>query len=154
QTLSGFSSRDVSNAYIKRFIDTNTASSLLREIGIRQEEIQNIITTSNHKREWANKAERETAIENLYKKGRLTESEARNNLVSIGLPSDHIDTLMQQWIARIDEPKEPTWTTSQTLKFLAIGLITSDRAEAELKLLGYNDERISIYLKSILTQTD
>ena len=149
QMLSGFSSRDVSNAYIKRFIDDNTARSLLREIGIRTEEIQNIITTSNYKREWANKSERENAIENLYKKGRLSESQARNQLDSIGLPSDHIDTLMKQWTARVDEPKEPTWTTAQTLKFLTTGLIDSKRAVSELQLLGYNDERISIYLKSI-----
>lgn len=154
QTLSGFSSRDVSNAYIKRFIDTNTASNLLREIGIRQEEIQNIITTSNHKREWANKSERENAIENLYKKGRLSESQARSQLNGIGLPSDHIDTLMQQWIPKVDEPKEPTWTTAQTLKFLTSGLISSDRAISELQLLGYNEERIGVYMRSTQEQTE
>ena len=151
QTLSGFSSRDVSNAYIKRYIDDSNARNLLREIGIRQEEIQNIISTSNYKREWANKSERENAIENLYKKGRLTEAETRKQLVNIDLPSDHIDTLMKQWIARVDEPKEPTWTIAQTLKFLSTGLINKDRAEIEMKLLGYNDERIDIYMRSIQT---
>ena len=150
--LSGFSSKDVSNAYIKRFIDDGKARGLLQSIGIRQEEINNIITTSNYKREWANKSERENAIENLYKKGRLSESETRSNLDSIGLPSDHIDTLMQQWIARIDEPKEPTWTTAQTLGFLKKGLISQGRAVQEFQLLGYNAERISIYIKSTVEQ--
>lgn len=154
QTLSGFSSRDVSNAYIKRFIDDGTASTLLREIGIRQEEIQNIISTSNYKREWAFKSERIDAIENLYKKGRIAESQARNDLDGLGLPADHIQALMQQWVSRIDEPKEPTWTTAQTLKFLATGLIGSSRAIAELRLLGYNDERIGVYMRSIPKETE
>jgi len=152
QMLSGFSSKDVSNAYIKRFIDDGKARGLLQSIGIRQEEINNIITTSNYKREWANKSERENAIENLYKKGRLTESQARNNLADIGLPPDHIETLFQQWMARIDEPKEPTWTTAQTLGFLKKGLISESRAVQEFQLLGYNAERISIYIKSTVEQ--
>jgi len=148
QTLSGFTSRDVSNAYVKRFIDDNTARNLLRDMGIRQEEISNIISTSSYKRDWAYKTQRIDAIENLYKKGRLTENQARIQLDDLGLASDHIQTLMQQWIARIDEPKEPTWTTAQTLKFLSAGLIDSNRAVTELQLLGYNPERIGIYIRS------
>ena len=148
QALSAFSSRDVISAYIKRFIDEGNATQLLRDIGVRPEEIQNIITTANYKRQWAFKTERTDAIENLYKKGRIDETQARRELEDLGLPADHIHTLLQQWIARVEDVKVPTWTTAQTLAFLKKQLITPDRAVAELRLLGYNDERISVYLAS------
>jgi hypothetical protein len=153
QTLSAFSSRDAINAYIKRYIDESNLRSILTDIGVRPEEINNIIRTTNYKREWAFKTERTDAIENLYKKGRITESQARSQLDDLGLPNDHIQTLLQQWTARIDEVKVPTWTTAQTLGFLKKQLITTDRAIAELRLLGYNDERISIYIRSTQTQS-
>jgi hypothetical protein len=40
------------------------------------------------------------------------------------------------------------WTTAQTLSFLKKGLITPDRANQELIALGYNTERINVYLTS------
>lgn len=149
QALSGFGSRDVINAYTKRFINEGIARQLLRDIGIRQEEIQNIITSANYKREWAYKTERIDAIENLYKKGRLSKAQTQEQLDALDLPPDHIQILLQQWIARIDEVKVPTWTTAQTLKFLTAKLISQDRAIAELRLLGYNTERINVYLASV-----
>jgi len=154
QTLSAFSSRDIINAYTKRFIDEGNARTLLGDIGIKQAEIQNIISTANYKRDWAFKTERIDAIENLYKKGRVDEIQTRTNLDALGLPSDHIEILLQQWTARVDEPKEPTWTTAQTLKFATMGLIDNNRAIVELKLLGYNNERISVFMRSIVKQTE
>ena len=152
QTLSAFSSRDIIKAYTKRFIDDSKARSLLRNLGIRDAEIQNIITTANYKRNWAFKTERIDAIENLYKKGRITDIQARSQLENLDLPSDHIQILLQQWMARIDEPKMPLWTTAQTLKFLSTKLISQERAIAELKLLGYNAERIGVYIRSIQSE--
>ena len=46
-----------------------------------------------------------------------------------------------------------TWTASQTLSFLKRGLITQERARHELQLLGYNEERINVYLASTSTLT-
>lgn len=47
-------------------------------------------------------------------------------------------------------PKIAEWTTAQTLKFLVTGLITEERARLEFGLLGYNEERINVYIASVV----
>lgn len=148
QSLSRFTSNDVIRAFINRFVDDNEARALLREIGIKDTEIPHIINTANYKREWAFKKERIDAVENLYKKGRLTESQTRAQLDDLGLPNDHILTLLQQWTLKAEEARIATWTTAQTLTFLKTGLITEERAIQELNLLGYSEERIRVYIAS------
>jgi hypothetical protein len=63
--------------------------------------------------------------------------------------------LTEQAAARAAAAKEkakaekiPLWTTAQTLSFVKKGLITTDRARQELIWLGYDEERIRIYLAS------
>lgn len=146
--LSGFSSRDVITAYVNRFIDEGEFRTIQRDIGTKDTEINNILQSANRKREWKYKTERIDAIENLYKKGRITEATARNELDDLGLPSDHIQTLIQQWQAKVIELKEGLWTTAQTLSFLKKGLIDAARAAQELTLLGYSQERIQVYIRS------
>lgn len=46
-------------------------------------------------------------------------------------------------------PKVSEWTTAQTLKFLTTGLIDEERARLEFSLLGYNEERINVYIASV-----
>lgn len=153
QSLSRFSSNDVVQAFIKRFIDSGQAGNLLRQIGVKDTEIPYILQTAGYRREWSFKQERIDAIENLYKKGKLSETQTRTDLFNLGLPADHIQTLFQQWVSKAEADKEATWTTAQTLKFLQQGLITPERAAQELSMLGYNAERISIYLRSVPAKT-
>ena len=148
-SLSRFSSNDVINAFTNRFIDEGQARNILTEIGIKQNEINNVIKTAIYKRDWKYKKERIDAIENLYKKGRMDETKTRYELSNLGLPSDHITTLLEQWVLKAEEARIATWTTAQTLGFLKAGLITTARAVQELNLLGYSPERIDIYIKSI-----
>lgn len=148
QTLSRFTPVNVVGAYTKRFVDAGTARIMLADIGIKRDEIDYILNTANYKREWSIKQERIDAIENLYKKGRLSEVETRSELDKLTLPTDHVTTLIQQWQAKIEAIKEVLWTAPQTLKFFQTGLISADRARQELTALGYNDERIRVYLAS------
>ncbi len=46
-------------------------------------------------------------------------------------------------------PKVSEWTTAQTLNFLKKELIDEDRARLEFVLLGYNEERINVYIASV-----
>jgi len=46
-------------------------------------------------------------------------------------------------------PKVSEWTTAQTLKFLTMKLIDEERARLEFGLLGYNEERINVYIDSV-----
>jgi len=47
-------------------------------------------------------------------------------------------------------PKISEWTTAQTLKFLTMKLIDEERARQEFALLGYNEERINVYIASVV----
>lgn len=149
QTLSRFSSNDVLRAYTNRFIDYGAAGNLLRQIGIKEGEINYILQTASYKRAWAITEEQVQAIENLYKKGTNTETETRSELAKLNLPSDHIDTLLQQWQLKAKAAITATWTNAQTLSFLKKGLINEDRAIAEFKALGYDDEHIRVYVVSV-----
>jgi len=148
-TLSRFTSNDVIRAFVKRFIEAGQARALLREIGIKDTEIDHIVNTAMYKREWSEKQERIDAIENLYKKGKYTEQQARGELSRIGLPSDHIQLLIEQWQLKVKAEVAATWTATQTLSFLRNGLITTARATQEFIALGYDAEHISVYLASV-----
>jgi hypothetical protein len=147
-SLSRFSSTDVINAYKSRFLDEGQARNILRDLGIKEVEINNIIKTATYKREWQYKKEQTDAIENLYKKGRMDEGRTRGELSKLGYPSDHITTLLNQWLLKSEEERVATWTTAQTLGFLKKQLISRERAGQELQLLGYSAERIEVYLRS------
>jgi len=148
QSLSRFTPANVITAFTKRFIDEGQAGTLLRNMGIKDTEIPNIISTAIYKRDWSYKQERIDAIENLYKKGRYNEARTRNELAALNLPADHITTLIQQWQVKAEVEEIATWTSAQTLAFLRKGLITRERAGAEFLLLGYDAEHISVYLAS------
>ena len=150
QTQSRFSSADVVTAYTKYFIGSGEASSLLRDIGIRDSEISNILEAANHKRQWAAKQESIDAIKNLYKKGKYNDTQARNELSKLNMPQDYVDTQLQQWQAKSAAETIATWTTAQTLSFLTKKLITPDRARKEFVDLGYDTEHINVYLASVV----
>jgi hypothetical protein len=148
QTQSRFSSGDIVNAFSKYLIGSSEASSLLRDIGIRDSEINNIIEKAGYKREWATKTERIDAVKNLYKKGKYSDSQATDELRKLNLPQDYIDTQLQQWQAKSAAEKIATWTTAQTLTFLKSELITEKRARDEFVDLGYDVEHINVYIAS------
>jgi len=149
QTQSRFSSGDVVNAYSKYLIGSGEASSLLRDIGIRDSEISNIIEKAEHKRTWATKTEQIDAIKNLYKKGKYDSSQAETELAKLNLPQSYIDTQLQQWQAKSAAETVATWTTAQTLSFVKARLITQERAKKEFKDLGYDEEHINVYIASV-----
>ena len=153
RSVTKFTSSNVITAFTKRLIDEAQARSLLRNIGIKDKEIPNIIETANYKREWAIKEDKLAAIENLYKKNIYSESQTRTELSRLDFPSDHITTLLNQWQLKAEADKQATWTAAQTLTFLKRKLIDENRARKELDKIGYDTEHINIYIKSATTET-
>lgn len=149
QTQSRFSSADIVKAFSSYLIDSGEASGLLRDIGIRSSEIDNIIEKATHKRKWATKTESIDAVKNLYKKGKYNEEEAKSELKKLGLPETYTDTQLQQWQAKSAAETVATWTTAQTLSFLTKQLITVERAKKEFEDLGYDQEHINVYIRSV-----
>ena len=147
-TQSKFTARDVIGAYAKYMITRPETISLLKEVGVRDENIDFIITSAEYKREWELTDNRIAAIRNLYKKQVYDDNVARSELLKLDLPAERVDVLMAQWY--IDEKDKPprTWTTAQTLGFIKEGLITKDRGMQELRNIGYDVEHINIYMKA------
>ncbi len=147
-TQSKFTARDIIGAYSKYMINRSEASSLLREVGVRDENVAFILSTADYKREWALTEDKIAAIRNLYKKHVYDDSKARSELLRLDMPSVRVDTLMEQWY--IDEKDKPVrrWTTAQTLGFIKENLVTEERGRAELVAMGYNEEHINVYLEA------
>jgi hypothetical protein len=146
-SLSKFSSSDIVKAFTNRMIDRSAAMSMLRDIDIRPEDANYIISTAEYKRLWAFTDDQIAGIRNLYKKRIYDENQSRDRLARLNLPAEQIDVLMQQWFYDKVEELDATWSTTQTLKFLKRKLITVDRAKKELYLNGYTQERVDIYLR-------
>lgn len=151
QTLSTqakFTARDVVSAYTKYMIDKSEAESLLREVGVRSENVAFIISSANYKRDWELSESRINAVKNLYKKRVYDENKARAELLKLDLPSVRVDVLMSQWYIDEKDKPERLWTTSQTLSFMSGGFITRIRGKQELEKLGYDEEHINVYLRA------
>jgi len=153
RSLSGFTPRDALSAYINQFIEAGQTTSILRDIGVKSSEIPNMMRLAGHKREWKYKIERITAIGNLYKKGKYDYGIARNKLSQLGLSGDVVKTQLEQWEPSTEAERTATFTNAQTLKLLTMGLIDETRARTELHLLGFNDERRDLLIKSVTEQT-
>jgi len=148
-SLSKFTSSDIIRAFASRMISKSDAMSLLQTIGIRTEDANYIVSTAEYKRQWAFTDSQIAGIKNLYKKRVYDDDETQRKLTSLGLPSEQITVLMQQWFYEVKVEPTATWTTAQTLSFLKAGFINRDRAERELYLNGYDKEHVDIYLRSI-----
>jgi hypothetical protein len=154
QTLSKFTSADVTGAYIKRFINIEQARILLYQIGTKESEIENILIAASLKREWNFRTMRINAVKHQYTKGKINDAIAYNELISLGFPPEYVTTLIQQWEVVEKEKVPALWTTAQTLSFLKQELITPDRAKKEFVALGYDNEHINIYLNSVAKKTE
>jgi len=149
ETLSKFTSGDIVKAFTQRMISRSDAMSLLDIIGIRTEDANYIISTAEYKRQWEFTDQQIAGIKNLYKKRVYSANDTRDKLSKLNLPSDQINVLMEQWYYEIQAVPSETWTSAQTLSFYKKGLIAQERAKRELKLNGYDDEHIRIYLQSV-----
>ena len=147
-TQSKFTARDVIAAYTKDMINSSEARSLLREVGVREENLSFILSTAEYKKEWELTEQRISAIRNLYKKQVYSADDARGELLRLDMPSKRVDTLLEQWY--IDEKDKPVrrWTTAQTLNFIKDKLISPERGRKELIAMGYDTEHINVYMEA------
>ncbi len=146
-TQSKFTTADIVTAYSKYMINRNEASSLLKDVGVRTENISFILTSAELERDWKLTEAKISAIRNLYKREVYTPDTTRSELLRLDMPAERVDVLMAQWY--IDEKDKPPryWTTAQTLAFVKAQLITPERGITELANIGYDTEHIAVYMK-------
>ena len=149
ETLSKFTSRDVVSAYVKRMINSSEARSLLIMLGVKSRDVSFILSTADYKRSWELTENRISGIRNLYKKKVYDLNKTEGELLKLDLPAEQVQVLMEQWYYEIKEEVPRHWTTAQVLGFAKEGLIPVSRARAELYAIGYDDEHVNIYMKSL-----
>lgn len=147
--LTRFTSKDIINAYAARIITNAEAGGLLRELGIRSEDVSYILSTADYKREWEMTDNKIAGIRNLYKKKQYDENTARSELLKLDLPTEQVDVLMERWWYEVKDEPVKNWTTAQTLSFIKEGLITATRGRQELKEIGYDTEHINVYMRTL-----
>jgi hypothetical protein len=152
QTLSKqskFTATDIVSAFSKFMVSRTEASSLLSTIGVKRENIDFILTTAEYKRQWELTDTRIDAIRNLYKKGVYSKDTAEAELLKLNIPTAQVTNLMNTWYFEAEAEAPKLWTTAQTLSFYKKQLISRSRAETELRLIGYDTERLQLLLATV-----
>ncbi|MBA7528711.1 hypothetical protein ES705_20899 [subsurface metagenome] len=143
------STADIVTAYKKHLIESGTLRTQLSEAGIESEDIEPIVRTAQQRRDWSDREDNIKTVEYLYKQGRYTEEQTKNELRNLRLTEDYIENLVPHWTPKLQAERETMWTNAQTLSFMKSGLITIERGKQELTDLGYDEEHINVYLASV-----
>ncbi|GAH65944.1 unnamed protein product, partial [marine sediment metagenome] len=140
---------DILTAYKNRMIDRAEASGLLENMGEEYFHREFMLTAVDYKKGLERTENRIKGIRNLYKRRVYDENKTRDELLKLDLPANEVNDLMEQWYYEVKAEVPRVWTTAQTLSFIKAELITKERGITELKTIGYDDEHIDIYLRSI-----
>ncbi len=147
--MAKFSSGDIVTAFTKQMISRGDARSLLNMLGVGGTDADYILSTAEYKRIWALTEQRIKGVRNLYRQAIYDENQARDQLSKLDLPADRIAVLMQQWFHEQEAEDKKTWTASQTLNFMENKIITMERGRRELRIIGYDEEHINVYIKAM-----
>ncbi len=146
---SGLSVSKIVTAYKNGYMQRNEAYNAISRIGVRPQNISDILENADLQVGWQRAKDRLAAIKNLFKKDRLSESQARSELSALRIDSDKINLLIQQWVNEVEDAHGTLLTKADVLSLVKKGLITTARAEQELSLLGYTTERANLLLATI-----
>ncbi|GAH87471.1 unnamed protein product, partial [marine sediment metagenome] len=140
---------DILTAYKGRMISRAEASKLLEDMGEEYFHREFMLTAVDYKKGLELTENRIKGIRNLYKRRVYDINKARDELLKLDLPAEEVDNLMEQWYYEVKAEIPRVWTTAQTLSFIKDELITKERGITELKTIGYDDEHINVYIRSI-----
>lgn len=140
-SIGGLNSKSAVTAYAKSLITSAELTAILQGLGLKYDEVQRVIKDANYKREWEIKDLKISAIQNQYKKKAIEKNAAISQLLSLAIPAEQVNLMLDKWEYSEKEEKVTLWTTAQTLSLYKKGMITINRAESELIQIGFNTER-------------
>ena len=145
----GLTSQEIIKAYVDRLVNMSEGIELLQLLGVTDQDARFLMEVEQGKRDWTLKADKIRAIRNLYKRGEYDENKARSELLILDQPNDQIEVLMEQWWYEKKEDGSPTWTKAETFRFYKKEFIDIDRVTQELQAMGYDQEHIDMYIRSL-----
>ncbi|MBA7526370.1 hypothetical protein ES705_18532 [subsurface metagenome] len=140
---------DILTAYKNRMITRPEASDLLADMGEEYFHREFMLKAVDYKKGLELTENKIKGIRNLYKKRAYDANKTIDELSKLDLPAEEVSDLMTQWFYELKEEEPRRWTTAQTLSFIKTELITKERGIKELAEIGYDDEHINIYIRSI-----
>jgi hypothetical protein len=147
RSQSGMSVSKIVTAYKNGFTDRNTAYGLIGTLGVRPQNVSEILEAADRQLNWQQTKDAIAAIGNQYKQDILTEQHARDALVGLRLSGDKVNNLIARWKKDGIEAHATLWTKADVVSMLKKKLITDARASQELGLLGFNAERTQVLIK-------
>lgn len=146
QTQSGMSVSKIVTAYKNGLTDRNTAYGLIGTLGVRPQNVSEILEAADRQLAWQQTKDAIAAISNQYKQGLYTDVEAREQLSRLRLDGNKITNLIARWERDGAKEHKTLWTKADVLTMLKKSLIGESRASQELGLLGYNAERTQVLI--------
>lgn len=140
---------DILTAYKNRMITRTESAELLAAMGETYFHYDFMLKAVDYKKGLELTENKIKGIRNLYKRQVYDENKTIDELLKLDLPTEEVSDLMQIWYYEIKAEPPRHWTTAQTLSFIKAELITKDRGIVELKAIGYDDEHINVYVRSI-----
>lgn len=128
---------DILDLYKKHAIDDATGTAMLRNIGYSEDNAILLLYRAASEVYTAEKKKQVAYIEKAFVAGKISESEALNQLGRMDLPSNEINYYIDTWeLAK--KSKVRNLTMEQIKAFYMAEVITEIEATEELKELGYN----------------
>jgi len=121
----------------------------LKEMGYKDEAIKLILEKIKLESQKKEKDLSKSDILNAFKKGIITESDARTKLMQLGYSTEEIDLLIRVYTVNRDvqkKEKKRDLTTSQITRAYRLNLVERYEAERMLSRLGYDRDEIKILL--------
>ena len=146
---SGLSVSKVVTAYKNSQTTRQDAYNAISRLGVRPQNISEILESADIQLNWQRVKDRIAAIRNLFKKDRVTEQEARSELRNAGIDGNKIDLLISQWVNELEDAHGTLLSKTDVLALVKKKLISTQRAQQELSLLGYTAERANLLLATL-----
>ena len=136
---------EILDGYRKKIITTDQARMALREMSYAEAKIDFFLAREDLKAVQTRKQAYLDRWHSLYINGIAGAQDVYTNLGALGISQAEVDDLLPLWnLEQLQAVQRPT--KAERLKWFKSGIITQATWEAELRLDGYSDAYIAMYL--------
>ncbi|GAI48572.1 unnamed protein product, partial [marine sediment metagenome] len=136
---------EILTGFKEDIINRNDTKDMLVELDYSENEAEYYVVYEEHKK---NKDIEKLLLNNIkdrFQNNLMAETECRDKLAKLGIASNRINALVEQWlIDKFEDRKIPSKTDLD--KFFKLDLIDIERFYSELRILGYNDDYSKLFV--------
>lgn len=146
---SAFTIKQLSNMYANGEITRDIATDTMRELGLKQEQIDKAIKTADTKAKAISTKKCLASIKKRYMNGAISEADMPLQLIDLGIDDQRIRTLEKAWKCEFASmEKEPA--AGKAVEWYVKGIIGIGELTFRLTNLHYNEQTISSWISEAL----